>query len=56
MTFWSNGGRTDLDNLISLCQFHHRMVHEEGWKIEGNPNGPVTWIRPDGRQFRHVQE
>lgn len=56
MNYWSSGGRTDLDNLISLCQFHHRMVHEEGWKIEGNPNGPVVWIRPDGRQFQHVQE
>jgi hypothetical protein len=56
MNYWSNGGCTDLDNLISLCQFHHRMVHEEGWKVEGNPNGPVIWIRPDGRQFHHVQK
>lgn len=56
MNYWSNGGLTDLDNLISLCQFHHRMVHEEGWKIEGNPNGPVVWIRPDERQFHHVQK
>jgi HNH endonuclease len=27
---WSHGGRTDLDNLISLCKYHHRLVHECG--------------------------
>jgi hypothetical protein len=52
--FWSDGGPTDLDNLITLCPFHHRMVHEQGWGIGGNPNGQVRWIRPDGRQFQHV--
>ncbi|CAN5130771.1 HNH endonuclease signature motif containing protein [soil metagenome] len=49
--FWMNGGSTDLDNLILLCPFHHRMLHEEGWRIEGNPNGPVTWFKPDGRPY-----
>lgn len=49
--FWSEGGATDLCNLISLCPFHHRMLHEEGWRIEGDTNGEVTWFRPDGRVF-----
>jgi hypothetical protein len=52
--FWSEGGPTDLDNLITLCPFHHRLLHEDGWRIEGDPNGQITWIRPDGRQFHHV--
>ena len=25
---WADGGPTDLDNLILLCQFHHTAVHE----------------------------
>ncbi|HEX3205606.1 MAG TPA: DUF222 domain-containing protein, partial [Propionibacteriaceae bacterium] len=25
---WSHGGRTDLNNLILLCQWHHTAVHE----------------------------
>ncbi|HEY3519350.1 MAG TPA: DUF222 domain-containing protein, partial [Gammaproteobacteria bacterium] len=25
---WANGGETKLDNLITLCGFHHRLVHE----------------------------
>jgi hypothetical protein len=31
--YWSNGGPTELDNLVSLCRPHHRKVHEEGWRI-----------------------
>ena len=30
---WPDGGRTELDNLVSLCRPHHRVVHEEGWRI-----------------------
>lgn len=46
--YWTEGGPTDMDNLVLLCQFHHRVVHERGWKVEGNPNGELTFIRPDG--------
>ena len=48
---WAHGGPTDLDNLISLCLYHHRLVHEDGWRISGDPNGEVTWIRPGGSPF-----
>ena len=48
---WAHGGPTDLDNLISLCPFHHRLVHEDGWRISGDPNDEVTWIRPGGSPF-----
>ena len=30
---WSDGGPTELDNLVSLCRMHHRRVHEEGWHL-----------------------
>jgi hypothetical protein len=42
-------GRTDSDNLLLLCGFHHHLVHDRGWTIRGNPDvGPVTFVRPDG--------
>ena len=31
---WADGGETSLDNLLLLCSYHHRLVHEEGWKVE----------------------
>jgi len=31
--FWSRGGRTNLGNLVSLCHYHHRLVHEGGWQV-----------------------
>ncbi len=31
--FWSTGGRTTLTNLVSLCHYHHRQVHESGWQV-----------------------
>ena len=31
--FWARGGRSDLRNLVPLCYFHHRLVHEGGWQV-----------------------
>jgi hypothetical protein len=33
VTPWSQGGRTDLDQLMLLCRFHHTCVHEGGIQI-----------------------
>ena len=46
ITPWSEGGTTDLDNLILLCGYHHRWVHEHGWHITGPP-GQHVFRRPD---------
>ena len=45
---WAHGGPTDLDNLVALCGFHHRLLHEDRWKISGDPNTGITWLRPNG--------
>jgi hypothetical protein len=46
---WVNGGRTDLDNLISLCPWHHKVVHDRGYLIAAPPGrGTFTFYRPDG--------
>jgi hypothetical protein len=46
--YWSHGGRTDLDNLISLCPYHHMLVHERGYLIASKPGGAFAFYRPDG--------
>jgi hypothetical protein len=46
--WWSRGGSTDLENLLLLCSFHHRLVHERGWGVKRRFDGEVRWFRPDG--------
>ncbi len=51
---WADGGPTNLDNLITLCGYHHRLIHEHGWTIAGDPGGEITWHRPDRYVFSPV--
>ena len=30
---WSRGGPSDLSNLVLLCFYHHRLVHEGAWQV-----------------------
>ncbi len=40
---WANDGPTNLDNLLTLCGFHHRLIHSEGWTITGHPSGDLVF-------------
>jgi hypothetical protein len=51
---WADGGDTHLDNLVSLCTTHHRLVHEGGFAIQRNADGALIFVRPDGRPVDHV--
>jgi hypothetical protein len=46
--YWSNGGRTKLDNLVSLCKYHHVLVHDRGYLIAAARDGTFVFYRPDG--------
>ena len=57
---WSQGGRTDMDNLILLCRRHHTVVHKYQLRIErtgadfaGAMRGPAAFAfyLPDGSQL-----
>jgi hypothetical protein len=48
---WADGGATDLSNLILLCGYHHRFLHEHGWSIEADPEERPVFRRPDGRAY-----
>ena len=49
---WARGGATDLENLVLICTYHHKLVHELGWGIKREPDGTVSWFYPDGNPYR----
>ncbi len=50
---WARGGPTELDNLIQLCSYHHRLVHEGGFSVERAGSHKVRFRHPDGRLIPH---
>lgn len=49
----ADGGVTELWNLVLLCPYHHRFVHEHGWWITGDTGRPddLVFHAPDGRRL-----
>ena len=45
---WAAGGATDLDNLATLCWFHHHLVHEGGYRFERDGSSEFVFTRPNG--------
>src|SRR6266567_4440421 len=52
---WSKHGPTRLENLVLLCYFHHRLVHEGGWQVikEGRE---FRFLPPERVVFRRARE
>ena len=51
---WMHGGATSLDNLLTLCSFHHRQVHEGGFELRFTKAGEVEAWAPDGKRLPPV--
>ena len=53
IAFWTRDhGPTDDDNLVTLCGYHHRLIHDNGWSVEGDPRERLVWRRPTGDRYR----
>jgi hypothetical protein len=57
---WLDGGRTRLHNLVLLCRYHHRVIHDPkaGWQIrlgaDRHPDFiPPTWEDPEQKPRRN---
>ena len=47
---WADGGETSLDNLVTLCRYHHRSLHREEYRIERGARGNGgEWVFIDAR-------
>jgi hypothetical protein len=45
---WSEGGTTDLDNLLPVCSNDHTRLHAEEWTLTLGPNRELTITFADG--------
>ncbi len=45
---WANGGETRPANLVSLCRFHHRAVHEGGFDVQIIDDGALRFVNAKG--------
>ena len=51
---WAHGGPTTLSNLALLCRRHHRAVHEEGFHVEREADGELSFRHPNGWAIPNV--
>jgi hypothetical protein len=42
---WSTGGKTDLDQGVLLCSFHHHRAHDPRYHLTRMPNGDLRYHR-----------
>lgn len=42
---WAEGGRTDLDNGVPLCGWHHRRAHDERYQLQWLVSGEIRFKR-----------
>ncbi len=49
---WADGGETAVGNLVELCRYHHRLVHEGGYSVR-RAGARLVFRRPDGRRVPH---
>ncbi len=52
---WADGGATNLDNIVGVCRFHHRLLHEGGYFVVKDGDDFV-FCRPDGSMIPPVDE
>lgn len=52
IVFWHDGGTTDLDNLLPVCQHHHSRIHDDGWNVSLGAHRELTIRLPDGQVLR----
>ena len=51
VTWWEHRGRTDVANMLPLCDQHHHLVHEGQWALSLETDRTIALRRPDGTVF-----
>ncbi|MCH9027780.1 MAG: DUF222 domain-containing protein [Proteobacteria bacterium] len=52
---WAAGGETSINNLVQLCRYHHRLVHEGGFGCEKTADGRIVFKNKDGKAIHRAE-
>lgn len=52
---WAHQGETSLANLVTLCSYHHTLVHEGGFGVERLADGSIEWRTPRSKRISAAQ-
>jgi hypothetical protein len=53
VVYWSDGGRTDLANLVLVCSRHHTLIHQQGFQLLLDRERRLTVATPEGVPVLH---
>ena len=53
VVFWSEGGATDLANLVLVCSRHHTLIHQQGFQLVLHPDRQLSVSTADGVPVLH---
>jgi hypothetical protein len=51
MVHWADGGETSMENVVQLCRYHHRLVHEHGFGCERTESGEIRFTNALGNEL-----
>jgi hypothetical protein len=52
--FHEDGGETRLDNLVPISRRWHHLIHDQGWRLEMDPDRTLRLFRPDNTLHRVI--
>jgi hypothetical protein len=53
VVYWSDGGPTDLANLVLMCSRHHTLLHAHGFQLRLHPDRRLEVRTADGVRVLH---
>jgi hypothetical protein len=56
LVHWEDGGPTDLDNLIPVCQQHHRLIHSTQAHLSIDAHRTITMMTALGEVSTHTPD
>lgn len=53
VSWWEQGGHTNIAGLVPLCNRHHHLAHEGGWQLTLLPDRSLHIVLPNGETRVH---